>query len=89
MDHFVAMARLPEGLTFPAEFQGKIQYDAERHRLVYHGFMSKAEFDRLCALSDDWGYRRQLDDLFRECLPDPPRPKGVRGLIAALTSIGF
>jgi hypothetical protein len=36
--------------------------------------MSKSEFDRLCNLSDDWSYRRPLEDLFRLCTPEQPRP---------------
>ena len=34
--------------------------------------MSKADFDRLSRLHDDWGYRRALEDLFRICTLDPP-----------------
>ena len=89
MDHFVTVDRLPSGLQFPPDLSDRIRYDAERRRLSFHGFMSKAEFDRLCSLSDDWSYRRPLEDLFRQCMPESPRPTGLRRLVAALTSIGF
>ena len=81
MDHFVTLNKLPAGLVFPPDMREKIQYDEESHRLVYRGFMSKSEFDRLCSLSDDWSYRRPLEDLFRLCMTQPPRPKGLRGLL--------
>ena len=85
MDHFVRMGRLPDGLQFPPDLLDRIWYDAEGRRLVFRGFMSKAEFDRLFRLSDDWGYRRPLEDLFRECTPDEegPRRSGLRRVLAA------
>ncbi|MDR3635137.1 MAG: hypothetical protein P4L84_15140 [Isosphaeraceae bacterium] len=89
MDHFVTLDRLPPELQFPPDLNDRIQFDADSRRLYFRGFMSKADFDRLCHLSDDWSYRRPLEDLFRKCMTPPARPKGVRGLIAALTSIGF
>lgn len=89
MDHFVSLDKLPPELEFPPDLKDRIRFDADQHRLFFHGFMSKAEFDRLAALSEDWSYRRPLEDLFRQCKPDVPRPKGLRGLVAALTSIGF
>ena len=48
--------------------------------------MSKAEFDRLCQLSGDWGYRRPLEDLFRLCTPEAERPR--RGLLRSLAALG-
>jgi hypothetical protein len=89
MDHFVALEKLPPGLQFPPDLADRIRFDADARRLHFRGFMSKADFDRLCRLSDDWGYRRPLEELFRRCMPGDPRPAGVRRLIAALTSIGF
>ena len=38
--------------------------------------MSKGDFDRLCRLSDDWGYRRPLEELFRQCTPEDGDPTG-------------
>lgn len=85
MDHFVTMERLPAGLQFPPDLGQRIHFDAESRRLVYRGFMSKSEFDRLCQISDDWPYRRALEDLFRLCTPDEePRPRGLRRLLAAV-----
>lgn len=85
MEHFVKMDALPAGLTFPIELRDRIQFDRPSRRLKFQGFMSKAEFDRLCRLSDDWNYRRGLEDLFRQCLPESSAPSG--GLRAVLTSL--
>jgi hypothetical protein len=73
VEHFVPIQRWPEGLELPADLRERIQYDPTRGRLVYRGFMSKSEFDRLCMLSDDWSFRRPLEDLFRLCTPEEPR----------------
>ncbi len=72
VDHFVTMDRLPDGLEFPPDLKDRIWFDAVMRRLVFRGFMSKADFDRLCRLSDNWGYRRPLEDLFRLCTPEEP-----------------
>ena len=74
MDRFVAMASLPEGLRFPPELDGRIRYDEARRVLGFRGFMCKAEFDRLSRLSDDWGYKRSLEELFRLCTLEPEIP---------------
>src|SRR5690349_5325799 len=77
MEHFVHLEALPGGLQFPAELRDKIRYDDAAQRLCYRGFMSKVDFDRLNYLSDDWSYRRQLEELFRLCTPEEPgRAKG-------------
>ena len=73
MERSVPVQRWPEGLHIPADLEDRVQYDASRGRLVYRGFMSKSEFDRLCKLSDDWSYRRPLEDLFRLCAVEEPR----------------
>ncbi|WP_435007627.1 hypothetical protein P12x_004893 [Tundrisphaera lichenicola] len=72
MDHHVELVRLPDGLTFPPELSDRIGHDADRKRLWFRGFMCKAEFDRLNRLSDDWGYKRALEDLFRVCTLETP-----------------
>jgi hypothetical protein len=74
------MPNLPAGLTFPPDLSDRIRYDGERRRLVFQGVMSKAEFDRLSALSDDWGYRRPLEELFRKSMPEE-RARGVLGRV--------
>ncbi|MGE3818661.1 MAG: hypothetical protein AB7I30_04450 [Isosphaeraceae bacterium] len=85
MERSVTMRRKPEGLSFPEDFAGRIRYDEARQRLIYSGFMSKADFDRLCLLSDDWGYRRPLEELFRLCTPDAARPR----LLSRVASVFF
>lgn len=91
MDHFVALDRLPEGLEFPPDLRDRIQFEPETHRLVYHGFMSKADFDRLSKLSEDWTFLRTLEDLFRECGPegDAGSPRWRQTLQSALGLLGF
>lgn len=90
MDHFVTLERLPDGLEFPPEMGGRIGYDPERRRLGFRGFMSKAEYDRLFALSDDWTYRRQLEELFRLSVPEPAGSGTRLGLVAAaVASVGL
>jgi hypothetical protein len=84
VEHFVPIQRWPEGLDFPADLRERIQYDPTRGRLVYRGFMSKSEFDRLCKLSDDWSYRRPLEDLFRLCTVEPSRPNVFGRVLTAL-----
>jgi hypothetical protein len=76
VEHFVPVERFPQGIEFPADLWMGIRYDPIRKRLVFLGFMSKTEFDRLCLLSDDWGYRRPLEDLFRQCTPEET-PSGL------------
>lgn len=64
MDHFVTLAKLPEGLEFPDELCDRIQYDSENKRLVYHGFMVKSHYDRLIGLSRDAEYQHAIEQLF-------------------------
>src|SRR3954447_11495801 len=74
VENSVPIERFPTGIEFPADLKLRIRYDPIRRRLVFIGFMSKSEFDRLSRLSDDWSYRRPLEDLFRLCTPEEPRP---------------
>ena len=88
MDHFVKLDRLPDGYEFPPDLRDRIYFDAERHKLVFRGYMSKAEFDRLSQLTRDWGFRRALEDLFRECVPEvEPHPHGARRLLGVFTRL--
>jgi len=89
VEHFVTVQTLPPGLSFPAEYSEKIGYDAERGRLVYRGVMSKADFDRLSRLSDDWSYRRPLEDLFRLSIEEVPKKPVLKRFLSAITSLGF
>jgi hypothetical protein len=88
MDHHVELKRLPDGLTFPPELSDRIHFDADRGKLSFRGFMCKAEFDRLGRLSDDWGYRRAMEDLFRLCTLEPPgrSPNRLAAIVARLVS---
>jgi hypothetical protein len=63
-EHSVKLDRLPEGMTFPAELHDRVLYDAARRRLVFRGFMTKSDYDRLAKLSKDFQYERGVEDLF-------------------------
>jgi hypothetical protein len=88
MDHFVKLDRLPEGLEFPDPLKDRIHFDPVAHKLVFHGYMSKTDFDRLCQLTNDWAFRRTLEELFRLSIPeDTSRPKGLRRLLTAVARL--
>ncbi len=83
LDHFVTLERLPEGLEFPADLNDRIRIDAQSKRLYFRGYMSKADFDRICMLTRDWSFRRKLEDLFRICIDDgEAAPKRGHGLFS-------
>jgi hypothetical protein len=82
VEHFVTVPKFPEGLQFPPELSQRISYDPARGRLVFRGFMSKADFDRISRLSDDWSYRRAVEDLFRLCMPEEPRKPAMARLFS-------
>ena len=86
MDHFVKLDRLPDGVVFPPALSDRIYFDPVAHKLTFHGYMSKTDFDRLCQLSNDWAFRRTLEELFRLCIPeDKTAPQGVRRWLSAVT----
>jgi hypothetical protein len=86
MDHFVKLDKLPDRFEFPAQLKDRIHFDPVAHKLVFHGYMSKTDFDRLCQGTNDWAFRRTLDELFRLSIPeDKTPPKGLRRLLAAIT----
>ncbi len=78
MDKSVRLDLLPDDLTFPPELLDRVAYDASRKLLSFRGFMSKADFDRLCQLSENWSYRRSLEELFRLCSLEPENPPANR-----------
>ncbi|QDV38898.1 hypothetical protein [Tautonia plasticadhaerens] len=88
MEHGVPLDRLPAGLHFPPEFEGRIRYDADRRRLAFLGFMSRADFDTLSRLSPDWPYRRAVEELFRSGTADDAPPRwGLRRLLASVSGM--
>lgn len=90
MDHFVKLDKLPEGYQFPLDLQDRIHFDADAHKLVFRGYMSKADFDRLSQLTKDWGFRCSLEELFRLSIPDEEpgqaRPRRGFNVLARLFS---
>jgi hypothetical protein len=86
MDHFVKLERLPEGFKFPSEMQDRVHFDPVAHKLVFRGYMSKTDFDRLSQLTSDWNFRRTLEELFRQCIPEETAPpSGIRRFLSAVT----
>jgi hypothetical protein len=83
MDHFVNLERLPEDLKLPPQFQNRLEFDPHAHKLIFHGYMSKSEFDHISSLTSDWRFRRTLEDLFRLCTPEStPKPNGFSQVLA-------
>jgi hypothetical protein len=88
VDHFVKLDRLPEGVEFPPQLRDRIHFDPVARKLSFHGYMSKTDFDRLCQLSNDWAFRRTLEELFRLSIPEEKtQPHGVRRLLTAVTRL--
>jgi hypothetical protein len=89
VDHFVSLAGLPDGFQLPADLADRFSYDAAKGRLVWRGFMSKATFDRLVLLNNNWGYRVALEKLFQLCTPESEgQRRGLSGLFAMLAHRG-
>lgn len=88
-EHAVRLDRLPEGLIVPRGYEGRFGYDVAGQRLWFQGFMSKATFDRLSGLSDDWDYRSALERLFLESVPErgPKAERGARPVLKRLFGI--
>ncbi|WP_435017430.1 hypothetical protein TA3x_005036 [Tundrisphaera sp. TA3] len=84
MDHFVPIDRALPGLSVPPDMGDRFAYDADRRALRFRGFMSKADFDRLSRLSEDWSYRRALESLFRDCTVEDGRPGRMASLLSWL-----
>jgi hypothetical protein len=92
MDHFVRLDGLPDGYEIPQSLADKLFFDPEGHRLVFRGYMSKTEFDRICEPTRDWGFRRSVEDLFLKSVKDAdPAPGGknrVFGILGRLLPRG-
>ncbi|WP_165251841.1 hypothetical protein [Paludisphaera soli] len=84
MDRFVTLERMPEGFAIPEDLAGRLAYDPSTRRLSFRGYMSKADFDRLCGLTGDWAFRRKLEELFQRCVYNERPETPGRGLLAAL-----
>jgi hypothetical protein len=88
MDHFVKLERLPEGYEIPRSVSDKLHFDAEGHRLVFQGYMSKTEFDRICEPTRDWGFRRSVEELFMKSVADvQPAGAGKHRVLGALARL--
>jgi hypothetical protein len=88
MDHFVKLERLPDGYEIPGSVREKLHFDAEGHRLVFRGYMSKTEFDRICEPTRDWGFRRSVEELFLKSVVDAgPSRNSRNGVFGALARL--
>jgi hypothetical protein len=88
MDHFVKVDRLPEGYEFPPHLKDRIHFDPVGRKLIFRGYMSKTDFDLLCGLTNDWSFRRTLEELFRLSVPEVEKPpSGVRRILSAVTRL--
>ncbi|MDB5350858.1 MAG: hypothetical protein JWN86_2105 [Planctomycetota bacterium] len=88
MEHYVAIDQLPKGFRIPKDFQDRLRFEPATGRLIHVGFMGKADFDRLCQQTNDWPFRRKLDELFRLCADEnAEKPKGLRRLLGAFTHL--
>jgi hypothetical protein len=86
MDHFVKLDSLPEGFEIPSQMKDRIHFDPVARKLVFRGYMSKTDFDRLSQLTSDWSFRRTLEQLFRLSIPEKNAPpSGIRRLLSAVT----
>jgi hypothetical protein len=79
MDRFVTLERLPTGFVIPQDLADRMSYDAATRRLAFRGYMSKSEFDRLSLLTNDWSFRRKLEELFQSCVYNEPPGHSPRG----------
>ena len=84
MDHCVSLEHLPDGYEIPESVQDKLHYDPEGHRLVFRGYMSKTEFDRICEPTRDWEFRRSVEELFLKSVADGGPPPAARNRIAGV-----
>ena len=95
----VRLERLPnlsgdtKPLQFPEMIADRIWFDAEHKRLAFRGFMSKATYDRLHALSNDSAYLRAIDELFRTSIFEEAteKPRSFTKLlpIAAISTVAL
>ncbi|MBE9570247.1 MAG: S8 family peptidase [Proteobacteria bacterium] len=65
---------LPEGMKFPNLLKDKIQYDADKKRLIFEGVMSQEEKDELLKLSPDYQYQKAVEALFQNSQKPPHAP---------------
>ena len=82
MDHFVKLDHFPEDLMLPPQFQNRLEFDAEAHKLVFHGYMSKSEFDQLSSLTP----RLAVPANPRRPLPRSARPDSKPAPVALAAS---
>ena len=83
-DHFVVIEDLPKEFRIPPQLLGRLEYDAAAKKLVYHGFMSKTDYDALVAVTSDWSFIRKLEALFQKCTLQSQQER--RGLLRFLSS---
>ena len=72
--YFVALEHAPDHFPIPADLQAQFRYDTKRQGLTFQGWMSKATYDRLRNISNDYQYQRALERLFQVAVPEEDTP---------------
>jgi hypothetical protein len=78
---------LPEGVLFPEDFAEPIQYDPQRKRLLYRGFMCSSSYAFLRSISSNTAYTAAVDDLFQASASVLDTPGAAKRLWPWLVSV--
>ena len=76
----------PDDFVHPPKFQNRLEFDAEAKKLIFHGYMSKSEFDYLGTLTQDWRFRRTSRSFSASAYPD--NRTGSAGFRRVLANFG-
>jgi hypothetical protein len=91
MDYTVKLNQLPKGLEFPPDLEGRCSLDIIQKQLVFHGFMSSADYTRLIQLHPDVEYHKAVAQLFQlsseEQAPQLGRLRKALGFLVVLSLV--
>jgi hypothetical protein len=62
----VTLESLPKEIQFPDSVRNKINYDAEKQKLIFKGVMAESERKELLSLSEETAYQQAVDKLFQK-----------------------
>jgi hypothetical protein len=86
-EHAVKLSSIPDGLEIPPELAQRVRYDAAAQRLLFRGFMYKADYDRLMGLHSSVEYRRAIEQLFQiSTSPETPELRRFAHVLAGLAA---
>jgi hypothetical protein len=87
-EHAVKLASLPSDFELPPEVAKRIRFDPATHQLIFRGFMSKADYDRLMRLKGSVDYGRAIEHLFQISTEDEtPGSRRLRRVLATLVAV--